>query len=78
MMEGDIKDHHHDLQHGGQAQAGSQAWPPALHNTDSPARMRGRSETPPDSPNRSSRQSGSAPEERRPRTFKPRQPEIGA
>jgi hypothetical protein len=45
--------------------------------TDSPTHRRGRSVTPPDSPDHSSGQSGNAEEPRRPCTFKPRRPEIG-
>jgi hypothetical protein len=37
---GDIKDHHHDLQHWGQTQAGSHEQRPVLHIVDGPARRR--------------------------------------
>jgi hypothetical protein len=56
---------------GGQAQAGGQAWPPVLRTADVLAHKRGWSVTPPDSPDRSSRWSGNAQEQRQPYTFKP-------
>jgi hypothetical protein len=62
---------------GGQAQTGSQARPPVLRIADGPAHRRGRSGTPPDGPGGYVGQSGNAQGQRRPRTFKPRRPEIG-
>jgi hypothetical protein len=61
----------------GQAQAWNQAPAPILRIVDGPMRRRGRSGTPRDSPNHSSGWSENAQEPRRPRTFKPRRPEIG-
>jgi hypothetical protein len=48
-----------------------------LRSADGPTHRHGRSGTPPDSPDNSSGRSSKAPESRRPRTFKPRRPEIG-
>jgi type V secretory pathway adhesin AidA len=62
---------------GGQSQIGGRTREPVLCITDGPIHRRGRSETSLDSLGHSSRQSGNAKEPRRPRTFKPRQPEIG-
>jgi hypothetical protein len=74
---GDSKNYHHYLQHWGQAQAGNQALAPVLRIADGPIHRRRRSGTPPNSPDHSSGRSGNAQEPRRPRTFKPRRPEIG-
>jgi hypothetical protein len=54
-----------------------QAREPILCIMDDPTHRRGRSETLPDSPDHSSERSGNTQEPRRPRTFKPRRPEIG-
>jgi hypothetical protein len=62
---------------GGQAQARNQVCAPILRSADCPTHRRGRSGTPPDSPYYSSGWSSNAQEPRRPRTFKPRWPEIG-
>jgi hypothetical protein len=61
----------------GQAQTRGHAREPILSITDSPMPRRGRSVTSPDGPERSSGWSGNGKEPRRPRTFKPRRPEIG-
>ncbi|XP_035817692.1 uncharacterized protein [Zea mays] len=61
---------------GGQAQTGRQMQEPVLRIPDGPTRRRGRSGTPPDGPESSSRRSGHAQDSQRPRTFKPRRPEI--
>jgi hypothetical protein len=61
----------------GQAQAGNQVLAPVLCIADGPTHRHGRSRTPPDSPDHSSGRSGNAQGPRRPRTFKPRRPEIG-
>jgi hypothetical protein len=60
-----------------QAQAGNQARALILRIADGPTHRYGRSRTPPDSPDHSSGRSSNAQEPRRPRTFKPRRPEIG-
>jgi hypothetical protein len=62
---------------GGQAQTRGYAREPVLHIADGPVTRRGRSVTSPDGPERSSGWSGNTEEPRRPRTFKPRRPEIG-
>jgi hypothetical protein len=62
---------------GGQAQTGRQMQEPVLRIPDGPAHRRGRSGTPPDGPENSSGRSGRAQDSQRPRTFKPRRPEIG-
>ena len=62
---------------GGQVQTRGHAQEPILRITDGPVPRRGRSETLPDGPEHSSGRSGNSEEPRRPRTFKPRQPEIG-
>jgi type V secretory pathway adhesin AidA len=62
---------------GGQVQTRGHAEEPILRITDGPVPRRGRSVTSPDGPERSSRQSGNTEEPRRPRTFRPRRPEIG-
>jgi hypothetical protein len=78
QMEGNTKDHQHSLQHWGQAREGEQAWAPILCTADGPTHRRGRSGTPSDNSGESGGQSGSAKEQRRPRTFKPWQPGISA
>jgi hypothetical protein len=60
---------------GGQARTKEQE--PVLRTPDGPAHRRGRSGTPPDGPENSSGRSGRAQDSQRPRTFKPRRPEIG-
>jgi hypothetical protein len=62
---------------GGQAQTRGHAREPILRIADSPVPRCGRSVTSPDGPERSSGRSGNTEEPRRPRTFKPRRPEIG-
>jgi hypothetical protein len=62
---------------GGQLQTDSQEQHPILCTVDGLARRHRRSRTPPDSPDRSGRRSGHTQEQRRPRTIKPRRPEIG-
>jgi hypothetical protein len=62
---------------GGQAQTGRQMQEPVLRILDGPARRRGRSGTPPDGPESSGGRSGRTQDSQRPRTFKPRRPEIG-
>jgi hypothetical protein len=62
---------------GGQAQTRGHAREPILRIADGPVSRCGRSVTSPDGPERSSRRSDNTKEPRRPRTFKPRQPEIG-
>jgi hypothetical protein len=62
---------------GGQAQTRGHAREPILRIADGPVSRHGRSVTSPDGPERSSERSDNAKEPRRPRTFKPRQPEIG-
>jgi hypothetical protein len=62
---------------GGQAQTRGHAREPILRITDSLVPKHGWSVTSPDGPERSSGRSGNAEERRRPRTFKPRGPEIG-
>nr|ACF82984.1 unknown [Zea mays] len=61
---------------GGQAQTGRQMQEPVLRIPDGPARRRGRSGTPPDGPESSGGRSGHTQDSQRPRTFKPRRPEI--
>jgi hypothetical protein len=61
----------------GQAQRGRQMQEPVLRIPDGLTHRRGRSGTPPDSPENSSGRSGRAQDSQRPRTFKPRRPEIG-
>jgi hypothetical protein len=61
----------------GQSQTGDQTREPVLRIADGPVYRRGQSRTSPDSPSHSNRRSGNAKETRRPRTFKPRQSEIG-
>jgi hypothetical protein len=60
-----------------QAQVGGQMQRPILHITNSLARRLGWSGTPLDSSYRSGRRPDSTQEQRRPRTFKPRRPEVG-
>jgi hypothetical protein len=62
---------------GGQAQTWGQAREPMLRITNSLTSRRGRSEASPNGPKNSSRQSGYTQDPQRPRTFKPRRPEIG-
>ena len=62
---------------GGQAQTRGYAREPILRIADGPVPRHGRSVTSPDGPERSSGWSGNTEEPRRPRTFKPRRPEIG-
>jgi hypothetical protein len=62
---------------GGQAQTGRQLREPVLRITDSPPSKRGRSDASPDGPEDSSGRFGRAQDPQRPRTFKPRRPEIG-
>ena len=62
---------------GGQAQARDQARAPILRIMDSPTHRRGWSGTPSDSPDHSNGRSGNTQDPQRPRTFKPRRPEIG-
>jgi hypothetical protein len=62
---------------GGQAQIGRQLREPVLRITDSPPSRRGRFDASPDGPEDSSGRSGHAQDSQRPRTFKPRRPEIG-
>jgi hypothetical protein len=62
---------------GGQAQTREHVREPILRIADSPVPWRGRFVTSPDGPKRSSGRSGNDKEPRRPRTFKPRRPEIG-
>jgi hypothetical protein len=61
----------------GQAQTRGHAREPILRIADGPVLRRGRSVTSPDGPECSSGRSGNDEEPRQPRTFKPRQPEIG-
>jgi hypothetical protein len=61
---------------GGQAQTRGYAREPILRIADGLVPRRGRSVTSPDGSERSSGRSGNAEEPRRPRTFKPRRPEI--
>jgi hypothetical protein len=62
---------------GGQAQIRGHAREPILRITDSPVPRRKWSVTSPDGPKRSSGRSDNTQEPQRPRTFKPRRPEIG-
>jgi hypothetical protein len=62
---------------GGQVQTGRQLLEPVLRITDSPPSRRGRSDAFPNGPKNSSGRSGRAQDSQRPRTFKPRRPEIG-
>ena len=62
---------------GGQAQTRGYAREPILRIADGPVSRRGRSVTSLDGPKRSDGRSGNVEEPRRPRTFKPRRPEIG-
>ncbi|XP_020405514.1 receptor-like serine/threonine-protein kinase ALE2 isoform X5 [Zea mays] len=62
---------------GGQAQTGRQMQEPVLRIPDGPTRRRGRSGTPPDGPESSGGRSGRTQDSQRPRTFKPRRPDIG-
>jgi hypothetical protein len=62
---------------GGQAQTRAYTREPILRIADGPVPRRGRSVTSPDGPERYSGRSGNAEEPQRPRTFKPRRPEIG-
>jgi hypothetical protein len=62
---------------GGQAQTGRQLREPVLRITDSPSSRRGRSDASPDGPEDSGGRSSHAQDSQRPRTFKPRRPEIG-
>jgi hypothetical protein len=62
---------------GGQVQARDQVRTPILCIADGPTHRRGRSGTPPESLDHSSGRFGNVQEPRRPRTFKPRRPEIG-
>jgi hypothetical protein len=61
---GDIKDHHHDLQRWGQAQAGSHEQRPLLRIADGPTRRRGQFGTPLEQSNASGRQSGNTQKKR--------------
>jgi hypothetical protein len=62
---------------GGQEQTRRQAHEPLLRITDGPTPRRGRSEASLDGLKHSSGQSGNTQDPQRPRTFKPRRPEIG-
>jgi hypothetical protein len=62
---------------GGQTQTGRQAQEPILRITDGLPSRRGRSEASPDGPKTSGGRSGDTQDPQRPRTFKPRRPEIG-
>jgi hypothetical protein len=62
---------------GRQAQARILARAPILRIMDSPTHRRGWSGTPSDSPDHSNGRSGNTQDPQRPRTFKPRRPEIG-
>jgi len=62
---------------GGQAQTGRQMQELVLRIPDGPTHRRGRSGTPPDGPESSGGRSGRTQDSQRPRTFKPRRPEIG-
>jgi hypothetical protein len=62
---------------GGQAQTGRQLREPVLRIADSPPYRRGRSDASPNGPENSSGRSGHAQDSQRPRTIKPRRPEIG-
>jgi hypothetical protein len=62
---------------GGQAQTRGQALEPMLRITDGLTSRRGRSEALPDGLKHSSRRSSNTQDPQRPRTFKPRRPEIG-
>jgi hypothetical protein len=62
---------------GGQAQTKGQEQEPVLRISDGPTHRRRRSGTTPDDPENSSGRSGHTQDPQRPRTFKPRQPEIG-
>jgi hypothetical protein len=62
---------------GGQAQTGRQLWEPMLRIVDSPPSRRGWSDASPDGLKNSSGRSDRAQDSQRPRTFKPRRPEIG-
>jgi hypothetical protein len=62
---------------GGQAQTKRRAHKPVLCITDGPTSRRGRSGTTSDDPKNFSGQSGNTEDPQRPRTFKPRQQEIG-
>jgi hypothetical protein len=61
----------------GPAQTGSQVRAPVLRNADGPTHRRGWSGTSPESPDHSNGRPDNAQEPRRPRTFKPRRPDIG-
>jgi hypothetical protein len=61
----------------GASQIGDRTREPVLRIVDGPVHRRGQSRISPDSPGHSSRRSSNAKESWRPRTFKPRQPEIG-
>jgi hypothetical protein len=61
----------------GQAQTRRQAWEPVLRITDGPPSKRGWSEASPDGPKTSGGRSGYTQDPQQPRTFKPRQLEIG-
>jgi hypothetical protein len=62
---------------GGQTQTGRQVREPVLRITDSPPSRRGWSEASPDGPKTSGGRSRYTQDPQRPRTFKPRRPEIG-
>jgi hypothetical protein len=62
---------------GGQAQTKGQEQEPVLRISDGPTQRRRRSGTTPDGPESSSVRSDHTQNPQRPRTFKPRQPEIG-
>jgi hypothetical protein len=62
---------------GGQAQTKGQEQEPVLRILDGLTHRRRRFGTTPDSPEDSSRRSGHTQDPQRPRTFKPRRPEIG-
>jgi hypothetical protein len=61
----------------GQAQTRGHAREPLLRITDGSMPRRGRSKASSDGPKHSSGQSGNTQDPQRPRTFKPRRPEIG-
>jgi hypothetical protein len=62
---------------GGQTQTGRQAQEPILRIADGPPSRRGWSEASPDGPKTADGRSGHTQDPQRPRTFKPRRPEIG-
>jgi hypothetical protein len=62
---------------GGQAQTKGQGQEPVMRTLDGPTYRHRRSRTTPDSPENSSGRSNHTQDPQRPRTFKPRRPEIG-